>query len=187
MSSSTFAPARRCSLRALLAAGLGLLSLPAAAQSLGSASASAPASSEAVLRIDLGDGRILALTQAELVLLPVETAFASLRDRPPFQVHGVSVTTLLRLAGLDLGASLGSGPVVGKALVARAADGYVAVFGLADVDPHFGHAPLMVVWTREEGRALPPREGPFMLVHSGESRPGRWLRQLQALEVRDLR
>lgn len=173
--------------RALLAAGLGLLASRVAAQSPATVTASAPAASTAVLRIDLGDGRSVSLTQAELALLPSQTASASLRERPPFPVRGVSVTTLLRTAGLDLGANLGSGPVVGKALVARAADGYVAVFGLADVDPHFGHPPLMVVWTREEGRPLPPREGPFMLVHTGESRPGRWVRQLQALEVRDLR
>jgi hypothetical protein len=94
------------------------------------------------------------------------------------------VTTLLRLAGLDLSANLGSGPVVGRALVARAADGYVAVFGLAEVDPHFGHRPMMVVWQDDQGRPLDARTGPFQLVVTGESRPGRWVRQLEALEVR---
>ena len=48
-----------------------------------------------------------------------------LRDGPPFKVSGVSATTLLKLAGLDLSANLGGTTVVGQALVARAADGYV--------------------------------------------------------------
>jgi hypothetical protein len=161
---------------------------PAAVGSAVPAGASgASVAADAVLRVDLGDGRTMAFTQADLERLPAESANATLRDRPPFAVRGVSVTTLLRIAGLDLSASLGSGPVVGKALVARAADGYTAVFGLADVDPHFGHAALLVVWTREEGRPLPAREGPFMLINTGESRPGRWVRQLQALEVREPR
>jgi hypothetical protein len=142
---------------------------------------------DAVVRVDLGDGRTATFTRADLERLPAEGANATLRDGAPFAVRGVSVTTLLRVAGLDLSASLGSGPVVGKALVVRAADGYAAVFGLADVDPHFGHPPLLVVWTREEGKPLPPREGPFMLINTGESRPGRWVRQVQAIEVREPR
>jgi hypothetical protein len=183
-----FDPARRRAMRRLLVATpASMLASRADAQAAASPSASLPASAAAILRVDLGDGRVLALTRDDLERLPAEAAQATLRERAPFAVQGVSVTTLLRVAGLDLGASLGSGPVVGKALVARAADGYVAVFGLADADPHFGHAPLMVVWTRDEGRALSAREGPFMLVHTGESRPGRWVRQLQSLEVRDLR
>jgi hypothetical protein len=191
---------RRASRRLLLVVALAFAAaLPAVAQpanpSTAPGSSAAPASGvsatsvavDAPLRVDLGDGRTMAFTRADLERLPAESASATLRDRPPFTVSGISVTTLLRLAGLDLSASLGSGPVVGKALVARAADGYVAVFGLADVDPHFGHAPLLVVWTREEGRPLPPREGPFMLINTGESRPGRWVRQVIALEVRDIR
>ena len=140
---------------------------------------------EPALRVRLADGTARSWTRADLDRLPVETATASQRDRPPFAVSGVSVTTLLRVSGLDLGASLGSAAVVSRVLVARAADGYVAAFGLAEVDPHFGHAPLLVVWKNADGSALAARSGPFELVNTGESRGGRWVRQLQALEVRD--
>ena len=146
----------------------------------------AQSSEAALLKVVLADGRAREFTRAELERLPVESAQARLRDGAPFSIGGVSVTALLRASGLDLAANLGGGQVVGHALVARAADGYRAVFGLAEVDPHFGHPPLMVNWVNADGTALPARVGPLQLITTGESRPGRWVRQLISLEVKAL-
>jgi len=143
--------------------------------------------SNAALRVDAGEGRAESWSLAQLKALPPESARASTREGATFEARGVSVATLLKHAGLDLGANLGSAPVVGRALIARAVDGYAAVFGLAEIDPHFGHPPALVVWTTDDGAALPEHRGPLALVVPGESRPGRWVRQLVALEVRDLR
>jgi hypothetical protein len=140
----------------------------------------------AVVKVVLADGRTRDFTRAELQQLPTESAAARLRDGVPFTASGVSVTTLLRLSGLDLSANLGGGTVVGHALIARAADGYKAVFALAEVDPHFGHAPVLVNWANVDGSALPARVGPLQLISTGESRPGRWVRQLTTLEVKAL-
>ena len=148
---------------------------------------SAPAADVSLLRVELGGGATKTFSVADLERLPVETVDVRLRDGPPFKVTGVSATTLLKLAGLDLSANLGGATVVGQALVARAADGYVAVFGLAEVDPHFGHPPLIVVWKNADGSPLRAGVGPVQLISSGESRPSRWVRQLEALTVRDLR
>ncbi len=139
-----------------------------------------------LLTVVLADGRSRSFSRAQLEALPQETASARLREGAPFTLSGVSVTALLKVCGLDLSQRLGAGNVVGHALVARAADGYRAVFGLAEVDPHFGHAPLMVNWTHTDGSPLPDRIGPLQLVATGESRPGRWVRQLQSLEVKSL-
>jgi len=76
--------------------------------------------------------------------------------------------------------------VVGSALVARAADGYRAVFGLALADPHFGPSALMVTWAREDGSPLAPNAGPLQLIHTAEPRTARWVRQLAVLEVKAL-
>ena len=149
-------------------------------------SASSPPPAEDVLRVRLADGRTMAFGRADLEKLPSESALAKLPDRASFPVTGVSVTTLLRAAGMDLSANLGSRAVVTRALVARAADGYRAVFGLAEVDPHFGHAPMIVVWKRADDSALPPRSGPFELIHTGDGRAARWVRQLQSLEVTEV-
>jgi hypothetical protein len=98
--------------------------------------AHAQAAEPPALRVDTGDGRATTWTLAQLQALPPETSRAVMRDGGSFEARGVSVGSLLKLAGLDLNAKLGSAPVVGRALIARAADGYVAVFGLAEVDPH---------------------------------------------------
>lgn len=140
----------------------------------------------ALLTVQLADGRTHSFGRAELERLPRESATARLRDGAPFTVNGVSVTALLRAAGLDLSGNLGGGQVVGQALVARAADGYGAVFGLAEVDPHFGHPLVMINWMNSDGTALPERVGPVQLIHTGESRPARWVRQLRSLEVKPL-
>ena len=139
-----------------------------------------------LLKVVLADGRSQSFTRAQLDAIPTERAPARLRDVAPFTVTGVSVTTLLRLCGLDLSQNLGGGKVVGHALLARAADDYRAVFGLAEVDPHFGHPPLMVSWTNADGSPLSEKAGPVQLISTGESRPGRWVRQLQSLEVKSL-
>ena len=152
----------------------------------GTAPALTQGSEPALLSVVLADGRVREFTRTELELFAAEDAPARLRDGAPFKVSGVSVPTLLRAAGLDLTANLGGGQVVGHALIARGADGYRAVFGLAEVDPHFGHAPVMVNWANADGSALPARVGPMQLIATGESRPGRWVRQLIALEVKAL-
>ena len=99
---------------------------------------------------------------------------------------GVSATELLKASGLDLSKNLGGAQVVGHALVARGADGYRAVFGLADADPHFAKPPLLVLWANADGSPLRERDGPLQFVATGENRPGRWVRQLVSLEVHNL-
>jgi hypothetical protein len=167
--------ARRRGLCAMLLAG----ALPRGAR----AQAAAPSPT---LTVTLADGRSRRFELAELQALPPESAPARRRDGPAFNISGVSVTHLLKLAGLDLWANLGGGAVVGHALVARAADGYRAVWGLAVADPHFGHPPLIVSWAMPDGSPWPPKDGPLHLITTGESRPGRWVRQLVSLEVKTL-
>jgi hypothetical protein len=145
-----------------------------------------PSGEVPLLKVELADGRSRQFTRSELQKLPPERASAQLRGSDPFEAVGVSVTTLLRETGLDLSTNLGGGRVVGQALLARAGDGYRAVFGLADADPRFGHPPLLVVWANADGTPLPDRSGPLQLIVVGERRPGRWVRQLQSLEVKNL-
>ena len=140
----------------------------------------------AALTITLADGTQRTLDLAELQTLPTQAAVLKRRDGTPYTVTGVSVTVLLKLAGLDLSQNLGAAFVAGHALVARAADGYRAVFGLTVADPHFGTPPLLVIWTGEDGQALPLNRGPLQLIHTAEARPVRWVRQLSAIDVKAL-
>jgi hypothetical protein len=148
--------------------------------------ATATTNAPPTLKVTLADGTSRSFTLAELQALPTESATAQRRDGSSFLVKGASVTSLLKLAGLDLSQKLGVQTVVGSALVARAADGYRAVFGLALADPHFGPSALMVTWAREDGSPLASNAGPLQLIHTAEPRSARWVRQLVALEVRAL-
>jgi hypothetical protein len=115
----------------------------------------------ALLKVVLADGRSKSFTRAELDAMPLERVPAQLREGAPFEVSGVSVTALLKASGLDLSANLGGGQVV-------------------------GHAPLMLSWANADGSPLGAKVGPLQLISTGESRPGRWVRQLQSLEVKSL-
>lgn len=175
-------------LRRQLCVSLLCTTLPglAAAQVAPTGAATSPAAFPPPLKVTLADGSSRSFTLAELQALPPESATVQRRDGGSFIVKGVSVTNLLKLAGLDLSQKLGVQAVVGSALVARAADGYRAVFGLALADPHFGPSALMVIWSREDGSALAPNAGSLQLIHTTEPRTARWVRQLVALEVKAL-
>jgi hypothetical protein len=144
----------------------------------------APAQASPALTITLADGTRRQLDLAELQALPTQAVSMKRRDGTPYMVTGVAVTQLLKLAGLDLSQNLGASFIAGHVLVARAADGYRAVFGLAVADPHFGTPPLLVTWMGDDGSPLASNRGPLQLIHTTEARPVRWVRQLVAIDVK---
>jgi hypothetical protein len=97
------------------------------------------------------------------------------------------VTQILKASGLDLASNLGGGYVSRRVLAARALDGYIAAFGLAEVDPRFGRQVPIVVWQDPEGGDLPMHQGPLSLIVPEDARGSRGVRQLQGLEVLSLR
>jgi hypothetical protein len=97
--------------------------------------------------------------------------------------RGVEVTEVLKACGLDLASNLGGGFVSRRVLAARAADGYVAAFGLAEIDPRFGRKVPILVWQQPGGNPLPVHQGPLMLIAPEDARGSRGVRQLLALQV----
>ncbi|HOU65784.1 MAG TPA: hypothetical protein PK861_07095 [Thermomonas sp.] len=91
---------------------------------------------------------------------------------------------LLRKAG-----AMPSDPLRGSAQLVRyvrveARDGYRAVFSLAELDPSLGNAKVFVV-DRCDGKPLDDKSGPLRLVAPNESRPARWVRQVNSIRVVD--
>jgi hypothetical protein len=66
-------------------------------------------------------------------------------------------------------------------LVAEGADGYKAVYSLAEVNPDL-HDGSVIVADRLEGKVLAD-SGPFQLVATGEKRPARWVRNLVSVRI----
>lgn len=64
----------------------------------------------------------------------------------------------------------------------NAADGYRVVFALAEFDTEFGNAGAVLA-DRRDGKALDAKEGPFRLVIAREKRAGRWVRQMNQIEL----
>jgi hypothetical protein len=66
-------------------------------------------------------------------------------------------------------------------LVAEGADGYEAVYSVAEINPDVHNATVMVADTLD-GKSLAD-SGPLQLVATGEKRPARWVRNLVAVRV----
>jgi len=97
----------------------------------------------------------------------------------------VPLAALLARIGAPQGQAL-RGPAFSLAVVVRARDGYVATLALAETDAGMREAPVLLAERRAEG-PLPPEEAPFRLIVGGDLRPGRSARQVQRIELRDLR
>jgi hypothetical protein len=96
--------------------------------------------------------------------------------------EGVELADLLTKYGAPMGKELRGG-ALGYYLVATGADGYKAVFSLAEVDPSFHPGDVLVVDTIN-GKALDARTGPLRLVATEDKRPARGVRNLVSLEVK---
>lgn len=94
---------------------------------------------------------------------------------------GVALAEVLRAAGAPLGDTL-RGKNLALYVRISAADGYRAVYSLAELDPAL-HGDTVLLVDRRDGRALDAKEGPFRLVAPGDKRPARWVRQVTAIDV----
>ncbi|UCG52932.1 MAG: molybdopterin-dependent oxidoreductase [Candidatus Latescibacterota bacterium] len=71
-------------------------------------------------------------------------------------------------------------------VLARAPDGYEVVFALAELEEDFTGQSVLLAVSRD-GESLPTGEGPLRIVVPWEHRGGRWIRQVNEIEVRILR
>lgn len=94
--------------------------------------------------------------------------------------EGVALVDLLRAAGAMPDAL--RGPHLARYVLVTARDGYRAVFSLAELDPSLGNN-AAVLADRCDGEALGDEAGPLRLVAPAESRPARWVRQVESIAV----
>jgi hypothetical protein len=88
---------------------------------------------------------------------------------------------LLRAANAVPAEPLRGGQLANYVLV-TARDGYRAVFSLAELEPTLGNRKVLLV-DRCDGQALGDDDGPLRLIAPEESRPARWVRQVQSITV----
>ncbi len=133
--------------------------------------------------VDIGGERVAPthLTLADIAkIVPRSEAHASVHGSEAVW-SGVPLIDLLRSAGAPTGDAL-RGLALALYVRVTAADGYRAVFALAELDPGTGHA-FVILADRKDGKPLDDKEGPLRLIASGDDRPARWVRQVIAIDV----
>lgn len=142
--------------------------------------ASAVAPADAVVEIGGEVGRPLVLDAAALATLPRSSVRASAHGVDG-EWTGVPLIEVLRAAGAPVGDAL-RGPNLQLYVRVSAADGYRVVYALAELDPKFRDDGVILA-DRRDGQPIAGDEGPFRLIAPREARPGRWVRQVTAIDV----
>ncbi|MEP6633809.1 MAG: hypothetical protein ABJA62_06325 [Luteimonas sp.] len=117
---------------------------------------------------------------AALAVFPRESVVATAHEQT-LRCEGVPLTALLRAAqAMPVGALRGAR--LASYVLVTARDGYRAVYALADFDPSLGNRKVYLV-DRCDGKPLDDHDGPLRLLAPDESRPARWVRQVQSIAV----
>jgi len=93
---------------------------------------------------------------------------------------GVPLETLLAKANAPVGKEFRK-EALRTYLLASGTDGYSVLLSLAEVDPTF-HAGQVIVADTREGQPL-GKNGPFQLIVPGDSRPARWVHNLNSIKL----
>lgn len=103
-------------------------------------------------------------------------------DKKQQSYEGVLLRDLLKQAGVPEGEAL-RGKWVNCFVEMEAADGYKVVFALAELDTSFQDYQVIVA-DKMDRAELGKDQGPLKLVAPEDKRPGRWIRELQKITVR---
>ena len=123
----------------------------------------------------------LKLTAEEFARLPRQTVRAKGHDGVESQYEGVSLLELMTKAGVPTGKDL-RGSAMAYYVVVEAADGYRAVFALAELDPGFTDRVILLADHRDK-KPLAGNAAPLQVIVPGEKKHGRWVRQVLRLKV----
>lgn len=143
----------------------------------------AAAQTAAPLTITAPDGREVSLSAATIGALPRTKGTATAHGHD-FSYEGTDLRLVLQAVGIATDSL--RGPALSRVVRFIAADGYSAVLALTDLDPSIGGRRVTLV-DREDGKPLPADHAPRRVVIDGDQRPSRWVRQVIAIAVVDVR
>ena len=148
--------------------GLGLL-----------AAGSADAAAQAAIDVIPADGTTVSVALAGL---PRHTVAAD-DHGTKIAFEGVLLRDVLARAGVPLGEKLHGPAALTSFVLATALDHYQVVFSIAELDAGFTDQVILLA-DRRDGKPLGAGTGPLQIVVPHEKRAGRWIRQVNRLEVR---
>jgi hypothetical protein len=139
--------------------------------------AQAPAS----IKVEVG-GKVTEMSAADLAKLPRKEVTGKDHDGRESTFSGVEIREILTAAGAKLGADI-RGKRLAEYLLVEAADGYRAVYALAELDPEFS-ADVIILADKQDGKPLDEKNGKVQVIAPADKRHGRWVRQVTALRLR---
>lgn len=101
------------------------------------------------------------------------------------EFEGVALRDVLIKAGIPFGDAL-KGPALARVVIASAPDGYRVTYAIAELDPAFTDQVVLLA-DRRNGKPLLPDTGPWQIIVPNDKRPARWIRQVNKIEVRELK
>lgn len=156
----------------------GLLIFSLALVSL--AQTSAP--KEAVLRVEVQNGKTLDLTAKDLVKFTRREVKAKGHDEKESIYGGVNLSSVLLAAGAKLGKEELRGKELAAYLLVEAADGYKVTFALAELSSDFTDKAILLADSRD-GKPLSATQGFWQIIVPDDKKHGRWVRQVISLKI----
>jgi DMSO/TMAO reductase YedYZ molybdopterin-dependent catalytic subunit len=147
-------------------------------------STSAFAHHDDIQAAEVADDFVLAVNSELLNGLPRTQVTAASHTEAPQQWEGVALIDVLRKAGAPVDKQL-RGAALTKIVRITAADGYQILFSLAELDTGFASTTVILA-DKQNSKALSAETGPFRLVVPGDKRAGRWIRNIQTIELLDI-
>jgi DMSO/TMAO reductase YedYZ molybdopterin-dependent catalytic subunit len=123
----------------------------------------------------------LNLSLSEIKSLPITKARAKEHNGATATYEGVVLAELLHRAGIPQSEAL-HGEALQLCVIVKAADGYQALFALAELDPAMTDKTVLLAFSRD-GAELDAAVGPLRIIVPDEKRQARWVRQVTELEV----
>jgi hypothetical protein len=146
---------------------------------LSAADADTPTNAAAV-SVSVENGKPQTFDVAAIDKLPQHKVHAEAHGNE-LDCSGPNLIEVLAQAGVAGGDAL-RGKNLALYVRASAADGYRAVFALAELDPGFrDNVPILS--HQCNGGALDAKDGPWRIIVPGDKRPARWVRQVTAIDV----
>ncbi len=141
------------------------------------------AKTEPALRVEVDGGKTLDLTAKDLAKFTRRDVKAKAHDEKESIYSGYNLSDILLAAGARIGKDELKGKELGAYLLVEAADGYKAIFAIAEIAPEFTDKVILLADTRD-GKPLDSKTGTWQIIVPDDKKHGRWVRRVTALKIR---
>lgn len=147
------------------------------------AAAQTSAKPELVLHVEVEDGNTLDLKASDLAKFSRREIKAVGHDEKESVYSGYSLSDILLSAKAKIAPNEMRGKELASYLLVEAADGYRAIFAIAEIAPEFTDRIILLADVRD-GKPLDEKQGTWQIIVPGEKKHGRWVRQVTALKIK---